>query len=36
MYPLNMSELIGSLQSQIIGFQSQLQQQATLNSIKNV
>ena len=34
MYPLNMSELIGSLQSQIIGLQSLLLQQATLNSIK--
>ena len=34
MYPLNTSELIGSLQSQIIGLQSQLLQQSTLNSIK--
>ena len=34
MYPLNMPELIGSLQSQIIGLQSQLLQQSTLNSIK--
>ena len=34
MYPLNTSELIGFLQSQIIGLQSQLLQQSTLNSIK--
>ena len=34
MHPLNMSELIGSLQSQIIGLQLQLSQQSTLNSIK--
>ena len=34
MYPLNTSELIGYLQSQIIGLQVQLLQQATLNSIK--
>ena len=34
MYPLNTSELIGSLQSQIIGLESQLLQQSTLNSIK--
>ena len=34
MYPLNTSELIGSLQSQIIGLQLQLLQQSTLNSIK--
>ena len=33
-YPLNTSELIDSLQSQIIGLQSQLLQQLTLNSIK--
>ena len=33
-YPLNISELIGSLQSQIIGLQSQPLQQLTLNSIK--
>ena len=34
MYPFNTSELIGSLQSQIIGLQLQLLQQSTLNSIK--
>ena len=34
MYPLNTSELIGSLQSQIIGLQSQPLQQSTLNSVK--
>ena len=34
MHPLNMSELIGSLQSQIIDLQSKLLQQSTLNSIK--
>ena len=34
MYPLNTSELIGSLQSQIIGLQLQHLQQSTLNSIK--
>ena len=34
MYPLNTSELIGSLQSQIIGLQLQPLQQSTLNSIK--
>ena len=34
MYPLNMSELIGSLQCQIIGLQLQLLQQSTLNSTK--
>ena len=34
MYLLNTSELIGSLQSQIIGLQSQLLQQSTFNSIK--
>ena len=34
MHPLNMSELTGSLQSQIIDLQSQLLQQSTLNSIK--
>ena len=33
MSTLNTSELIGSLQSQIIGLHSQLLQQATLNSI---
>ena len=33
MYPLNTSELIGSLQSQIIGLQVQPLQQSTLNSI---
>ena len=36
MYPLNTSELIGSLQSQIKGLQSQPLQQSTLNSIKNI
>ena len=34
MYPLNTSELIGSLQSQIIGLQLQPLPQSTLNSIK--
>ena len=34
MHPLNTSELIGSLQSQIIDLQSKLLQQSTLNSIK--
>ena len=34
MHPLNTSELIGLLQSQIIGLQLQLLQQSTLNSIK--
>ena len=34
MYPLNTLELIGLLQSQIIGLQSQPLQQSTLNSIK--
>ena len=34
MHPLNMSELITLLQSQIIGLQLQLLQQSTLNSIK--
>ena len=34
MHPLNMSELIGSLPSQIIGLQPQALQQSTLNSIK--
>ena len=34
MHPLNMSELIGSLQSQILGLQKQPLQQSTLNSIK--
>ena len=34
MYPLNTSELIGSLQSQIIGLQLQLLQQSMLNSTK--
>ena len=34
MHPLNTSELIGLWQSQIIGSQSQLLQQSTLNSIK--
>ena len=33
MSTLNTSDIIGSLQSQIIGLQSQLLQQATLNSI---
>ena len=33
-HPLNMSELIGSLQSQIIDLQSQPLQQSTLNSMK--
>ena len=36
MYPLKTSELIGSLQSQIIGLQLQLLQQATSNSIKTL
>ena len=34
MQPLHTSELTGSLQSQIIGLQSQPLQQSTLNSIK--
>ena len=34
MYPLNASELIGSLQNQTIGLQLQPLQQSTLNSIK--
>ena len=34
MHPLNMSELIGSLQSQILGLQTHPLQQSMLNSIK--
>ena len=34
MYPLNMSEVIGPLQSQIVGLQLQPLQQPTLNSTK--
>ena len=36
MYPLNTSELIGSLQSQIIGLQSQSLQQTTFKFHKNI
>ena len=34
MHPLNMSEFIGSLQSQILGLQTHPLQQSMLNSIK--